>query len=43
MKQFTLLAREFSQENRELTPTQKIRRKVINAHFKDVIEAMYPD
>ncbi len=43
VKQFTLLAREFSQENRELTPTQKIRRKVINDHFRDVIAAMYPD
>jgi long-chain acyl-CoA synthetase len=43
VKKFTLLPREFSQEDRELTPTQKIRRKVINEHFKDVIEAMYQD
>ena len=43
LKKFTLLPREFSQENRELTPTQKIRRKVINDHFKDAIEAMYTD
>ena len=43
VKQFTLLPREFSQENGEVTPTQKIRRKVINAHFKDIIDAMYPD
>ena len=43
VKQFTLLPREFSQENGEMTPTQKIRRKVINAHFKDIIDVMYPD
>jgi long-chain acyl-CoA synthetase len=43
VKKFTLLPREFSQEDRELTPTQKIRRKVINEHFKDIIESMYPD
>jgi len=43
VKKFTLLPREFSQEDRELTPTQKIRRKVINEHFKDAIEAMYQD
>jgi long-chain acyl-CoA synthetase len=43
VKQFTLLPREFSQESGEVTPTQKIRRKVINAHFKDIIDAMYPD
>jgi len=39
----TLLSREFSQENRELTPTLKIRRKVVNDHFRDAIEAMYLD
>jgi long-chain acyl-CoA synthetase len=43
VKKFTLLPREFSQENRELTPTLKIRRKVVNDHFRDVIEAMYLD
>ena len=43
VKKFALLPREFSQEKRELTPTQKIRRKVINDHFKDIIETMYPD
>lgn len=43
LKKFTLLPREFSQENRELTPTQKIRRKVIDDHFKDAIDAMYMD
>jgi len=43
VKKFTLLSREFSQENRELTPTLKIRRKVVNDHFRDAIEAMYLD
>jgi len=43
IKAFTLLTREFSQDNGEITPTQKIRRKVIEAHFGAEIEAMYPD
>jgi long-chain acyl-CoA synthetase len=43
VKKFALLSREFSQEKRELTPTQKIRRKVVNDHFKDIIETLYPD
>ncbi|MGE5455052.1 MAG: AMP-dependent synthetase/ligase, partial [Methylocystaceae bacterium] len=43
IKKFTLLTREFSQEDGELTPTQKIKRKVINQMYADEIEAMYVD
>jgi long-chain acyl-CoA synthetase len=43
IKKFTLLPHEFTQENGEITPTQKIRRKVINEHYKDIIEAMYAE
>ena len=38
---FTLVANPFSQENGELTPTQKLRRKVVQEHYRDAIEAMY--
>ncbi len=43
IKAFTLLPREFSQEDGELTPTQKIKRKVIAERYRDTIDAMYPD
>ncbi len=42
IKAFTLLPQEFSQENGELTPTQKIKRKVVAENYRDLIDAMYP-
>lgn len=41
IKKFTLLPREFTMENGELTNTLKIRRPVINNHFAREIEEMY--
>lgn len=41
VKKFTLLPREFSMENGELTNTLKIRRPVINRRYASEIEAMY--
>lgn len=41
IKKFTLLPREFTMENGELTNTLKIRRPVINRHYAREIEAMY--
>jgi len=41
IKKFTLLVNEFSQENGEITPTMKVKRKVINDHYCDVIDSMY--
>lgn len=38
---FTLTARPFSQDNGELTPTLKLRRKIIQEHYRAQIEAMY--
>jgi long-chain acyl-CoA synthetase len=38
---FALLARPFSQDNGELTPTLKLRRKVIVEHYRDAIESLY--
>ncbi|WP_199671114.1 AMP-dependent synthetase/ligase [Salinibius halmophilus] len=41
IKKFTLLSREFSMELGEITPTLKLRRKVIMERFQQEIEAMY--
>lgn len=38
---FTLVANPFTQENGELTPTMKLRRKKVQEHYRDAIEAMY--
>lgn len=41
IKKFTLLENEFSQETGEITPTFKVKRKVIREKYKDLIDAMY--
>lgn len=41
VKAFTLLEREFSQDSKEITPTQKIRRRIVEQSFADEIDAMY--
>jgi long-chain acyl-CoA synthetase len=41
IKQFTLLAEEFSQDRGELTPTLKIKRKMVTEKYRAAIEAMY--
>ena len=41
LRRFTLLPREFSIESGELTPTLKMKRKVINKNCEDLIEKMY--
>ncbi len=43
IKRFVLLPVEFSIEGGELTPTLKLRRKVIQEKYKEKIEAMYSD
>ena len=43
VKKFTILERPFSIEEGELTPTLKVKRKVVNEHFSREIESMYQD
>jgi long-chain acyl-CoA synthetase len=41
IKRFVILPRDFSQEEGEVTPTLKLRRRVIHEHFADEIENLY--
>jgi long-chain acyl-CoA synthetase len=41
IKRFTLMPEEFTQEAGEMTPTMKIKRKVVEAKYQSVIDAMY--
>jgi long-chain acyl-CoA synthetase len=41
IKRFTVLPREFTLEHDEMTPTLKLRRKVILDHFSRELEALY--
>ena len=41
IKRFSILPRDFSQEEGEVTPTLKLRRRVIHEHFADEIEQLY--
>jgi long-chain acyl-CoA synthetase len=42
-KRFTILPNEWSAESDELTPTLKLKRRVINSKYEPQIEAMYGD
>ncbi len=41
IKRFAILPRDFSQEEGEITPTLKLRRRVVHDHFADDIERLY--
>jgi len=39
---FRLIAVPFTQDNGELTPTMKVRRRMVQEHYRQAIESMYP-
>jgi long-chain acyl-CoA synthetase len=41
IKRFAILPRDFSQEEGEITPTLKLRRKIVHEHFAEQIEQLY--
>jgi long-chain acyl-CoA synthetase len=41
IKRFTILPRDFTQEHGEVTPTLKLRRRVVHEHFAEEIERLY--
>ena len=41
IRKFTILKDEFSQEREEVTPTFKIKRRIINERYKDLVAKMY--
>jgi long-chain acyl-CoA synthetase len=43
IKKWTVLDRDFLQEEDEVTPTLKVRRRAIVDKYSDTIEAMYAD
>lgn len=42
VKRWTLLPRDFTQDAEEITPTLKVRRKVVTEKYGEAIERMYP-
>jgi len=41
IKKFTILPKRLYEEDGEVTPTMKVKRRYINEAFGDLIEAMY--
>ena len=41
IKKFKLLAKPFTQDDGEMTPTMKLKRKVINEKYRDIIDGIY--
>ena len=41
VKKYAILGADFTQETGELTPTMKVKRKVVEAKYKDVLDGFY--
>jgi long-chain acyl-CoA synthetase len=42
-KKVALLEHDFSIESGEMTPTQKVKRRVVDQHYKPLIDSLYVD
>ena len=43
LKRFRVVVEEWTQESGELTPSMKLKRRVITARYAAVIDALYAD
>ncbi len=43
VKRFTILPRNFTVDDKELTPTLKVKRRIVHENWSDSIEAMYAE
>jgi long-chain acyl-CoA synthetase len=43
VKKFAIAPRDFTQETGELTPTLKVKRKVVTQNYRSVLDAFYAD
>ena len=43
VKKIVLLYREFEEDKGELTPTLKVKRKIVEEKYRDLIDSMYED
>lgn len=41
IKKYTIIARRFTEDNGELTPTQKTKKRVILEHYRETINSLY--
>ena len=41
IKRFAILETDFSQEGGELTPTLKLKRKIVVEKYRDVLDSLY--
>ncbi|HEO70251.1 MAG TPA: long-chain fatty acid--CoA ligase, partial [Candidatus Hydrogenedentes bacterium] len=43
IKRIAIMDHVFSEETHELTPTQKVKRRVVDEMYKELIDSLYPD